>query len=420
MATLPSLAGWRSLGLIMALGLVATACAGPSLQAMPASIPVQTQTLKLGSIEDSSEFSGILEAEQRVDLKPEVGGRVARIFLSSGALVKPGQVILQLQPDKLQAEVNSSQAAAQAAEFAQQAAAAQVRSAQANWQQAQANLQLAQQDFSRNQSLASKGALSRQELDSARNRLELASTAERRSQEGFQAAQATLNQAISTWQQNRSQVAVKQQDLGFSQITAPVAGQLGEIALRPGDLVAAGQSISAIIQNQVLLLKFQVPTQRSNQLRSGLPVELLDPDSGISLATGTLGFIAPNVSSLAQSILVKARFPNEARTLRDGQMVQARIIWRTTTALLVPAVAVSRLGGQSFVYVVRSQTNQPGQATQVAAQRPVQLGSRQGDSYRVITGLRAGDEIIVTNILRLRDGITIQAQPSDAAPAAGT
>ncbi|XGB41324.1 MAG: efflux RND transporter periplasmic adaptor subunit [Nodosilinea sp. LVE1205-7] len=229
-----------------------------------------------------------------------------------------------------------------------------------------------------------------------------------------------MNQAISTWQQNRSQVAVKQQDLSFSQISAPVAGQLGDMGLRIGDFVSTGQPITTIIQNQVLLLKLPVPTYRSAELKLGLPVELLDPNTGQSLATGTIGFISPNVSPMAQSILVKARFPNEAGTLRDGQMVQARIIWKTTTALLVPTVAVSRLGGQSFVYVARQQTNGQGRSAQIATQRSVQLGDIQGDSYRVIEGLRAGEQIIVTNILRLRDGMTIQAQPPASNQSPGT
>lgn len=349
-----------------------------------------------------------------------MSGRVARIFVAPGNRVKSGQVILQLRPEKLQAEVNSSQAAAQAADFGQQAAAAQLGSAQASWQQAQANLQLAHQDFSRSQSLTSKGALSRQDLDSTRNRLEVAWAAEKKAREELQAAQATLNQAISTWQQNRSQVAVKQQDLSFSQISAPVAGQLGDMGLRIGDFVSTGQPITTIIQNQVLLLKLPVPTYRSAELKLGLPVELLDPNTGQSLATGTIGFISPNVSPMAQSILVKARFPNEAGTLRDGQMVQARIIWKTTTALLVPTVAVSRLGGQSFVYVARQQTNGQGRSAQIATQRSVQLGDIQGDSYRVIEGLRAGEQIIVTNILRLRDGMTIQAQPPASNQSPGT
>lgn len=71
MVVIPSLAGWRSLGLIMALGGMASACGSQSLQSsIPTSVPVQTQTIKPGTVENSSEFSGILEAEQRVDLSP--------------------------------------------------------------------------------------------------------------------------------------------------------------------------------------------------------------------------------------------------------------------------------------------------------------------------------------------------------------
>jgi len=343
-----------------------------------------------------------------------VNGRIAQIFVTSGEGVRQGQPILQLRPDRVGAEVTSAQAAAQAAAFAQQAAQAQLDGAQASLARAQSDLQLAQTDFNRSQSLASRGAISRQELDGAQNRLEAARAAEKSAQEGRRAAQASLEQATANLRQAQAQVNVKQEDLGFTRVVAPVAGRVGDMALRLGDVVSAGQTLTTIVQNQDLFLRLQVPTSRAAQLTLGLPVELLNPDTGESLATGTLGFISPDVDAGAQSILVKARFPNEARLLRDGQLVRARIIWSTTTALLVPTVAVTRLGNQSFVFVATQETNDQGQPLQVAAQRPVQLGAIQGSNYRVLEGLQVGDRVVVTNILKLRDGLPITPQPASA------
>jgi RND family efflux transporter MFP subunit len=177
-----------------------------------------------------------------------------------------------------------------------------------------------------------------------------------------------------------------------------------------GDFINAGQTITTIIQNQELFLRLQVPTTRANQLRTGLPVELLDPDTSTTLATGSISFIAPEVDGNVQSILVKARFPNETGNLRDGQFVRARVIWNTTTALLVPTVAVSRVAGQSFVFVATAQPAENGQARSVASQRPVQLGPIQDNSYQVLSGLQVGDEVVVTNILKLQDGVPIMPE----------
>lgn len=415
MSAIPLRIGLRVLELTLTVGLLVGGCgrSSPPINAT-AAVSVQTKTLEPGTVEDSSEFIGALEAQQRIDLKSEVNGRIAQIFVTSGEGVRQGQPILQLRPDRVGAEVSSAQAAAQAAGFAQQAAQAQVDGAQANLARAQSDLQLAQTDFNRSRSLASRGAISRQELDGAQNRLEAARAAEKSAQEGWRAAQASLEQATANLRQAQAQVNVKQEDLGFTRVVAPVAGRVGDMALRLGDVVSAGQILTTIVQNQDLFLRLQVPSSRAAQLSLGLPVELLNPDTGESLATGTLGFIAPDVDAGAQSILVKARFPNEARLLRDGQLVRARIIWSTTTALLVPTVAVTRLGNQSFVFVATEQTNDQGQPLQVAAQRPVQLGAIQGSNYRVLEGLKAGDQVVVTNILKLRDGLPINPQPASA------
>ncbi|MEB3251910.1 MAG: efflux RND transporter periplasmic adaptor subunit [Cyanobacteriota bacterium] len=415
MSAIPLRIGFRVLELALAVGLLVSGCgrSSPPVDAAKA-LSVQTKTLEPGTVEDSSEFIGALEAQQRIDLKSEVNGRIVQIFVTSGDGVRQGQPILQLRPDRVGAEVTSAQAAAEAAGFAQQAAQAQVDGAQANLARAQSDLQLAQTDFNRSQSLASRGAISRQELDGAQNRLEAARAAEKSGQDNWRAAQATLQQATASLRQAQAQVNVKQEDLGFTRVVAPVAGRVGDMALRLGDVVTAGQTLITIVQNQDLFLRLQVPSNRAAQLSLGLPVELLNPDTGESLATGALGFISPDVDAGAQSILVKARFPNEARMLRDGQLVQARIIWSTTTALLVPTVAVTRLGNQSFVFVATEQTNNQGQPLQVADQRPVQLGAIQGSNYRVLEGLQVGDRVVVTNILKLRDGLPITPQPASA------
>jgi multidrug efflux pump subunit AcrA (membrane-fusion protein) len=80
----------------------------------------------------------------------------------------------------------------------------------------------------------------------------------------------------------------------------------------------------------------------------------------------------------------------------------------------VPTVAVSRIAGQTFVFVATDQPQENGKTLRVAAQRPVQLGQLQGNNYQVIEGLKTGDEVVVTNILQLRDGAPIapEAQAS--------
>lgn len=420
MTSAPKKSGSRFIGLTLALSVFGSACGRQPPQAgAPPAVPVQLQVLQPGTFEDGSEFIGALEAEQRVELQPEVDGRVAQVFVESGDPVSPGQPIIQLRPDQAQAQVAGSQAGAEAARFGQDAAQAQIEAAQANLTRTQSDVQLAQADFSRTQSLATSGALSRQDLDNAQNRLDVAQAAQKGAEENLRAAQAQLQQATANLNQAQAQVNVNQEGLGFRQVTAPVAGRVGDMPLRVGDFVSSGQTITTIVQNNELFLRIQVPTSRASELRTGLPVELLDSATGEALATGSLSFVSPDVNTSAQSILVQARFPNEAGNLRDGQSVRARMIWSTTTALLVPTVAVTRLGGQSFVFVADQQTTEEGQTQQVASQRPVQLGAIQGGNYQVLEGLEAGDRIVVTNLLKLQDGVPIATDPQASSRTSG-
>lgn len=408
----------RALGAALTLSLAIAACSRPQPPGAmgPQAVPVQVQELQPGSFEESSDFVGALEAEQRIELKPQVAGRVTQIFVSSGSAIGRGQPVVQLSPDQAQAEVSAAQSGAQAAGFGRDAAQAQVEAAQAQVARTQADVELAVVEYGRTERLVAAGALSKQDLDNAQNQLDVARAAQRQAEDNVRAAQSQLQQALSTFEQAQAQVNVSQEDLGFTQVVAPVTGRLGDVSLKVGDFVDIGDTLVTITQNSELYLRIQVPSTRASQLRPGIPVELLSPDTGEPLATGSINFISPQVDGDGQSILVKASFPNEAGNLRDGQFVRARLIWSTTATLLVPTVAVTRVAGQSFVFVATDQPQENGQTLQVAAQRPVQLGQIQGGNYQVIDGLEAGDRVIVTNLLQLQDGSPVapEAQASAA------
>ena len=183
---------------------------------------------------------------------------------------------------------------------------------------------------------------------------------------------------------------------------------LDNLTVNVGDYVTIGQPVTRVAQVESLFLNIEVPPERANQLRTGLTVELLDPNSKQQLAIGNLIFISPTVNANAQSILTRAQFRNVEGRLRDGQFVAARIIWQTQPGVLVPTTAISRLGGKDFVFLVADQPNEQGQ--DFVTLQPVDLGAIQGDRYQVLSGLEQGDRIAVSNILRLNDSVPITAE----------
>ena len=223
------------------------------------------------------------------------------------------------------------------------------------------------------------------------------------------ATQATVNQSISQLKRAQADADVQIEDLRYNRVVAPINGIVGDIPVRVGDYVNLGDALTNITQNDELDLRIPVPTNRINDLRVGLPVELLEPKTGERLASGRLNFVSPQVDTAAQAVLTKARFPNSNNQLRDGQFVRAKMIWSQSAGILVPVEAVSQVGAQDFVYVSQTETKD-GKSRQVARQKPVKLGAIQGQSYQVISGIEKGEQLIVSGIQSLTDGAEIQAK----------
>ncbi|MEH2319348.1 efflux RND transporter periplasmic adaptor subunit [Nostoc sp.] len=339
-----SFVGWQLLGKREA----------PPPQAPPP-LPVKVQTVESSQVRSTSEFVGTLEAQQRVSLQPQIQGRIERIFVASGDRVSQGTPILSLTLDQTTANVTSAVATVNSNRAAVATAQAQLESKRADVVKAAADVKLQQTQFKRTQMLVTEGAQARQELDIAQNNLDGAIATLAAAQKQVNAAQASINQALSNVQQAQAQVASNQVNLKAKQVVAPLDGMIGDFSVKVGDYVNTGGTLTTITKNDALDMRISVPSNNAGQLQRGLPVELLDANTGKRLTTGSINFISPQVSTSAQSILVKARFTNSNGKLRDGQYVRARIIWSQQPGILIPTQVVTRIGGQSFVFVVEEE-----------------------------------------------------------------
>ena len=140
-----------------------------------------------------------------------------------------------------------------------------------------------------------------------------------------------------------------------------------------------------------------------------------DRSTNTTLAEAPISFVAQEANAQTQAVLVKAKFPNGDQ-LRAAQIVRARLVWKTHPGVRVPTLAVTRQSGQYFTFVAV-----PGAGGTVAHQVPVTLGELDKSTYAVVSGLKAGDQVIVSKIQKLRDGapvVTSPAKPADAAAGA--
>jgi RND family efflux transporter MFP subunit len=362
---------------LIGLALVSgAACRGNGpAQGAPAAPPpsaVQVVTLENAPIEDASEFIATIRSLRSSRIQPEVEGTITRIFVKAGQHVAAGAPLVQINRER-------------------QAAA--VESTEANLAGAEADVKYWQSQVKRLAALVEAGAISRAEFDQAQNSL--------------RTAEARLANIHAQVREGRVQ-------LGFTRVEAPHEGIVGDIAVRVGDRVATTTVITTIDDKQGLEAYVQVPLNRSLDLRLGLPVQLLDAE-GKPVATNPVTFVAPRVDDATQTVLVKALLREAPPAVRVQQFVRSRIIWREVQGLKVPVTAVTRISGQYFCFVAEKGP----QGGLVARQKPIEVGQVVGNDYVLKSGLKPGDQLIVSGIQKIGDGAPIQpqAQAQPAGPA---
>jgi len=378
-------------------------------------LPVELEEVGTQTVEDASEFVGILDAQQGIALRPEAEGRIIEIRVASGDTVEEGDLIAVLSPERNEAEVRAAEANESVFRAALRSAEAQLESLRADQIRAEAEVRLREAEFRRFRDLENEGAASTQQLDLARRDLEVANAELAAIERQIAAATASVDESEAALNQAAAQREAVQADRNDKQVVAPIGGIVGNIPVKLGDYVEVTDTITTITQNQRLDLELAVPVEYRDRLQTGVPVEIVGSRGGEAIATGRISFVSPQVNVRSQSLLAEASFVNTSGLLQDDQRVIARIIWDEFPGVLVPATAISRLGGQAFVFVATQQPNEETGETQlVAEQRLVTLGDIQGNSYQVESGLEPGETIVVSGILNLSDGAPIA--PGGAQP----
>jgi len=339
-------------------GCAKPAAAPPAMQAMP----VKVASVALTDVPSSDTYVATIKSRRSSTMQPQVDGNLTRILVKSGDAVKAGQLLMQIDPLKQTAAVES-----------QQGTEAQKK----------ALFQYNQTEAERQRKLFEAGVISRDAYEQATQALG--------NSKGDYDAQAALTKT-------------QQQQLAYYQIRAPFAGVVGDIPVHLGDYVSPTTVLTTVDENSGLEAYIYIPTERVSQLRSGLPVELMDA-SGTVLARSTISFLSPQVDNGLQSILAKAEIPRTAERLRNQQLVNAKVTWKTSPQPVVPVLAVVRVGGQPFVYVASPSPQGNGYA---AHQVAVTLGDTVGNSYPVLSGLKTGDKVILSGLQFLQEGPPVQ------------
>ncbi|HET9467616.1 MAG TPA: efflux RND transporter periplasmic adaptor subunit [Vicinamibacterales bacterium] len=330
--------------------------------AMPP-MAVDIVTLEAKPVEQTTEFVGTVKSRRSTDIQPQVEGFITRIVAKPGQRVGAGALLMEIDSRVPQAQVQSLES---------------VRA------QREIDVTYARQEADRAAKLLKAGAASQMDADRAANALK--------------AAEAQLKTV-------QDQIRTARTDLGYYRVTSPTAGVVGDIPVREGDRVTKATKLTSVDANAGLEVYLNVPVQQATKLQVGLPVRIVD-DTGATIAEEKINFISPSVDERTQTVLVKTPV-SVPGTLRTDQYVRAYVIWSTAPGLTVPVTSVTRINGQWFAFVA-----EPGEGGKglVAKQRALELGPVVGNNYTVVSGLKAGEQLIAAGIQKIRDGAPVQGK----------
>ena len=422
----------KLLGAVILVPLLVSGCGKKAEEPEVKAISVKLQTLESETLIDSSRYVGTLEARGRVNVAPRIDGRIIKIFVTQGERVRRGQPLIELYPTQEKEQVNAAtqninveranlgQAKAQlrTAEAERARTAAEVERARADVQDLEAEVTLSRINIRRSKFLVAGGALPDQSLDDTTRdldtniaRLEARRESLNASIKALVAADKRIDQALANVDSQKAAVAraegelgAIEQDLVYNTITAPIDGYIGSFNRKKvGDTVDLGETITTLTDNEIFYLNVGIPTEYRSQMKLGLPVKIINGDGSDGI-TGEITFIEPVIDQNSQTMLTKVTFKNDG-SLRDREYVQVKVIWDEKPGLLVPTRAISTVGANKFVFVATPGEGESGEL--VVKQKPLKLGTIQGQAYQVISGVEEGDKIAVTNILDLKDGTPI-------------
>jgi len=347
--------------------------AGP-VPAAPMATPVLVDTVALRDVETWQEFSGRLEAIERVDLRPRVAGTVQSVHFREGGLVNKGDLLITIDPAPYAAEVDRAEAQVQAARARVAYATSEAERAQRLWQ---------------------VKAIAERELDERSN-------ARREADAQLRAAEAALRSA--------------RLNLGYTEVRAPVSGRVGRLEVTVGNLVAAGPGapvLTTLVSVSPIYASFDadealvasalqdLPPASAGRARiEAIPVRMNPSASGGQQITGHLQLVDNRVNTASGTVRLRAIFDNPDGTLMPGQFARLQMgRAKPQQALLISERAVGTDQSKKYVMVVDADNH--------AQYREVSLGASV-EGLRVVTaGLAPGERVVVNGLQRVRPGALV-------------
>ena len=360
---------------VLAVALLAACGGAPPAETETAALTpvrVEVEQLAAETISRAVPLMGVVRARRQATIAAKVMGYVRQVTVEEGQQVSAGQPLIELEDQQLASGVAAARAMREEADAAIEAGRQGVRAAEAE-------LALAKVTHGRYQTLLSKKSASQQEYDVA--------------EAGLKAAAATLEQARASTAQAQAkraraeaQISSAETMLGYTHVSAPMAGIVTQRFVDPGDLANPGMPLLEIEQAGGYRLEAAVPESLISTIRVGQQVEVAIEALGESGPTnGRIAQIDPSADDASRTFTVKVALGPHTG-LRSGLYGQLLLPGGERSGLSVPSSAVISRGQIQSVFAVQDGT---------AHRRLVSLGELLAGRYEVLSGLAVGDRVVL-------------------------
>jgi membrane fusion protein (multidrug efflux system) len=306
---------------------------------------------------------GSVVSAKGVDVSNDAPGVVSRIAFESGDVVKPGQVLVELDAAVERAQLGSIRA----------------------------RTKLAAQSLERSRALIASGVETQSQLDADTSSFDSLSADAR-------ALEAQIERKT---------------------IRAPFAGRLGMRAINLGQYLPPGTTVASLESTDSVFIDFSLPQQRLDSVKVGMTVRLREQSGREPLAEGVVSAVSPAVDAVTRSVQLRASAPNPEATLRPGMFVNVELLAPgDDRVVVVPTTAVVHASYGDSVFLVveaKDEAGQPlrgpdGQPRRIAQQQFVRVGSARGDFVVIENGVSAGQELVSAGAFKLRNGAFVAVE----------
>jgi RND family efflux transporter MFP subunit len=396
------------LTLLALVGGVLSGCRTATSDANPASadaaLTITSTPVVQRQVTRTLRVTGSLTAEEQADVAAETGGRVVATPVERGSSVNEGDALIRLAP--LEADASAREAEANVAQLEARLSlkggepfdVERVPEVAA----AKATSELAQADFARIRTLLDQRVVSQAEFDQRRAQVEA-------TRNQYEAARNGARQMYRQYEAASARLSLARKSLADTTVRAPFSGLVAERKVSVGDFVTRGTKVVTVVKMNPLRVELTVPEQMLSAIKAGQALTLqVDAYPGRKF-DGRVRFISPAVRADQRSLMVEAVVPNPEGLLRPGLFASALVDSAVQEpARLVPATALRTDGSVSRLFVVRGDH---------VEERVVKVGQASGDLVEIAAGVADGDQVAVSGVSQLSDGVKVRITGASGATA---